>query len=240
MISAPYHDHLRRLPGPSAPPRPTVRRPALIETLLLEEGGALRHLDDHLARLAASARVLGMTCPLPRIRHRLATFVWRLPVPRIVRLQLDADGALHLSHRPLPPTGGAAPLPLALADIRTHPADMLLRHKTTRRRFLDAARERARRRHGAREVLFANIRGEITEGSFTNLFVLPAGEETLLTPPVACGLLPGILRQHLLRQARAREAIITLPMLDTLLADGARLFVGNDVRGLQPAHLLAG
>jgi len=223
------HDHRQRFRQPHTP--------ALIETLLLEETGELRHLADHLARLAASTRALGIACPLPHIRRRLACFVWRLPRPRIVRLQLNADGALHLSHRRLPPAG-TAPLPLALADVRTHPADALLRHKTTRRQFLDAARARANRRHGAREVLFVNVRGEITEGSFTNIFIQPPNEDVLLTPPISCGLLPGILRQRLLRAGHAREAIITLPALRDMLGAGAALFVGNDIRGLLPTRLL--
>ena len=49
----------------------------------------------------------------------------------------------------------------------------------------------------------------------------------MLTPPLSCGLLPGTLRAHLLREGRAREA--TLRLADF---EGAEFYMGNSVRGL--------
>ncbi len=46
--------------------------------------------------------------------------------------------------------------------------------------------------------------GFLTEGSFTSLFVERGGR--LLTPPLARGLLPGILRARLIDEGRAEEA----------------------------------
>ena len=56
----------------------------------------------------------------------------------------------------------------------------------------------------------------------------------LLTPPLACGLLPGVLRARLLREGRAREAVLRPADLAA-----RRLFVGNSLRGLIPARLVA-
>jgi para-aminobenzoate synthetase/4-amino-4-deoxychorismate lyase len=79
-----------------------------------------------------------------------------------------------------------------------------------------------------------NERGELTEGSFTNLFVERGG--LLLTPPVSCGLLDGTLRRALLADpARpAAEAVLYPEDLDT--AD--RVYLGNSVRGLMRAEML--
>ena len=73
--------------------------------------------------------------------------------------------------------------------------------------------------------------GLVTEGCFTNIFVERDG--LLLTPPVGLGLLPGVLRRHLLDAGRAIEAELRLADL----AGG--FFIGNALRGLMPALLLA-
>ncbi len=231
LVNADHQVRLQGVAGGTASARCKV---ALIETMRLEPSGALVDEELHLARLARSARALGLFCPLSLIRRRLREYARKLRAPCIVRLELDSDGRFALGHRALPPVS-SAPLPVALAEIFTHPADWLLRHKTTRRKFLDAARERAAKRLGAREVLFRNIRGELTEGSFTNLFVRMPGEDALLTPPVSRGLLPGILRQRLLAEGKTREAVLTLSDLRAAEA----FYMGNSVRGLMPARLVS-
>ncbi len=82
---------------------------------------------------------------------------------------------------------------------------------------------------GIDEMLFLNERGEITEGSRTNLFAEIDGR--LLTPPLDCGLLDGCLRRELLDEGRCVEAILTLPVLER----ATRVFLGNSLRGLIPA-----
>jgi para-aminobenzoate synthetase / 4-amino-4-deoxychorismate lyase len=76
-------------------------------------------------------------------------------------------------------------------------------------------------------VIAARPDGQLTEGSFTSLFVPRDGR--LLTPPLALGLLPGVLRAELIEAGRAAEA----PLTAADLAHG--FFVGNAVRGLIPA-----
>ena len=76
--------------------------------------------------------------------------------------------------------------------------------------------------------MFLNKKGELTEGTRTNLFIELDGR--LFTPALACGLLPGTLREELmdLPQAAATEAVLTL----TDLARAERVYLGNSVRGL--------
>jgi 4-amino-4-deoxychorismate lyase len=64
-------------------------------------------------------------------------------------------------------------------------------------------------------------------GTITNLFTAE------LTPALSCGLLPGVLRAELLGQGR-REAVLRPGNLE-----GARFFMGNSLRGLIPARLVA-
>lgn len=108
------------------------------------------------------------------------------------------------------------PLPVTTADIR-------LRHKTSNRAFYDDARATS----GAFEVLFTDTEGRLTEGSFTCLFVERDGK--LLTPPLARGLLPGVLRRALIEEGRAVEADLTPADLS------GGFLIGNSLRGLMRA-----
>ncbi len=106
---------------------------------------------------------------------------------------------------------------------------MWLGHKTTNRALYDQAR--AGLPVGIDELIFVNERGEVCEGTITNVFVQEG--DRLLTPPLASGLLPGVLRAELLDTGRAVEAVLTLPDLEHAEA----IFCGNSLRGLIRATL---
>jgi para-aminobenzoate synthetase/4-amino-4-deoxychorismate lyase len=79
---------------------------------------------------------------------------------------------------------------------------------------------------GHADVIFLNERDEVTEGAISNLFARFGTR--LLTPPVRCGLLPGIARQvALTERPHASEAILTVQDL----AQADELFICNAVRG---------
>jgi branched-chain amino acid aminotransferase len=71
---------------------------------------------------------------------------------------------------------------------------------------------------GAHEALLANTRGELCEGTGSNVFVAVNGE--LLTPPLSSGCLGGITRELLLEWAAQkglpiRERTLPMSVLDT-------------------------
>ena len=105
---------------------------------------------------------------------------------------------------------------------------MLLRHKTSRRELFDAEHARAIT-SGYDEVVFLNERGEITEGSRTNVFARIHGE--LVTPPLDCGLLNGCLRQELIETGQCSERVLVPPDLEI----AQDVWFGNSLRGLIPA-----
>ena len=78
-------------------------------------------------------------------------------------------------------------------------------------------------------MVFVDGDGCLTEGSFTNVFVERGG--VLLTPPLARGLLPGVLRAELIDSGRAVEQDLTADDL------AASFFLGNALRGLFPARV---
>ena len=216
-------------------PAPVFR---LIETLLWQPGGGYWLLNEHLERLTASAAYFRYPFNPPEMLTRLKKLSLDFAAsPMRVRLTLAKDGQMELNASPCPaPAAVTWPMPEAAREElprvtfspeATDPGSPWLFHKTTLRELYDTERERALAA-GFYEVLFTNTRGEVTEGSITSIFILQQG--TLVTPPMECGLLPGVFRRYLLERGPmpVREAILT----SRDLAQAEAIFVGNSVRGL--------
>ena len=201
---------LRLAEGASAP---DLR---LIETLLWD-GERFPRLALHEARLARSAAALGW--PMP---EGLDQALAGLPdQPQRVRLTLAASGVLAVERAPLP--AAKVEWVVGLAEARLESADPWLRVKSTRRAVYDAAR--AALPAGLDEVIFLNERGEVCEGTITSVF-FDRGQG-MRTPPLASGLLPGVLRAEL---AVNEEVLRADDLADV------RLWVGNALRGLIAAR----
>ncbi|MEV8467322.1 aminotransferase class IV family protein [Fluviibacterium sp. DFM31] len=198
----------------------------LIETFGWKPGEGVRRQAAHLDRLAGSAAALCFAFDRAAAMAKLAGITG--PGPLRCRLTLARNGALVLTTAPLPPT--PPEWQVMLSDVRLPSDDPLLRHKTTRRDLYEAARSAMPA--GVDEVILCNERGEICEGSITNLFVTLDGVR--LTPPLACGLLPGVLRAEMLAQGAVREAVLT----PKELARATCIEMGNSLRGLIPARLV--
>jgi 4-amino-4-deoxychorismate lyase len=192
-------------------------------------------------RAEADGRVALWPLHRERLRHGCATVGFPLDMAAVqvamdglprgqvlrARLAVDAVGVVGVTHQPL------APNPvfwrLVLSPLRLDSADPWLRIKTSHRPIYDQAR--ATLPDGADEAILLNERGELCEGTITSLF-LRRGDR-LLTPPLACGLLPGVLRRSLIDAGQAIE----VQMLPADLTAGD-LFMGNALRGLIPARMI--
>ncbi len=202
----------------------TGRRFDLIETMRFDPEEGIAELERHLARMKASAEALDFRFDRHHARNELQAATFGLKALRKLRLRLSRTGVLAIEARALPATP-VEPVAVAIAPLPVSPDDFRLRHKTSDRGFYDQARDAA----GAFEILFRDAEGFLTEGSFTSLFVERNG--ILLTPPLSRGLLPGVLRESLMEQGRAREAELRLEDL------AGTFYIGNAVRGLVAARL---
>ncbi|HVQ09290.1 MAG TPA: aminodeoxychorismate synthase component I [Allosphingosinicella sp.] len=204
----------------------TARPFDLIETMRFDPQDGVVDLDRHLERLKASADALDFAFDRHEARNELQAATFRAG-PSRVRLVLARSGALAIEMRPLEPAPDT-PVDVTIVPLPVAPDDFRLRHKTSDRAFYDEARAAA----GTFETVFRDPEGFLTEGSFTSLFVERGGR--LVTPPLARGLLPGVLRGRLIEEGRSEEG-------DLVEADlAAGFYIGNAVRGLVRARLRSG
>jgi 4-amino-4-deoxychorismate lyase len=204
----------------------------LIETLLWTAGGGFYCLEQHVARLSASARALGFQHSDEMFLSALKEAVDDPMDDRLrVRFVLARDGRYETSALPFEETSSETVWRVAVAAARFASDDPMLQHKTTLREIYERELAEAKLRCGADEVLFLNERDEVCEGARTNVFLVRDGG--LLTPPLACGLLPGTLRAYLLTMGAVRESLLRLE-------DFAHeeFLMGNSLRGLTRAILI--
>ncbi|MDM5147203.1 chorismate-binding protein [Candidatus Persebacteraceae bacterium Df01] len=199
------------------------QKPHLIETMRADINGVVLW-SHHLARLAASSRYFGFRFNRVAATQLVEAHCKTLSVPVCLRLTLSPDGELVLEQRVFPATISEVRACLSSYTVRVD--DGLLRHKTTQREVYDSALTAARA-DGFDDAVLQNEKGEITETCIANIAVHISGE--WLTPPVRCGLLPGVQRAALLAAGKLREAVITQDEL--CRADAVQRF--NAVRGVE-------
>jgi len=199
---------------------------SLLESMRLEDGQVLR-LDGHLGRLRAAAEHFGHRLDEARVRQALDAQAAAHPRGVFkLRLLVAADGGVHAEAAPLP-APPASPHRVTLAAEPMPPADDFIRNKTTlRQAYAPFAPP-----DGCFDTLLWNASGELTEFTIGNLALKLDGR--WWTPPVSCGLLPGVMRAELLSQGELAERVLTRQ--DLARAEGIELI--NSVRGRLPVSL---
>lgn len=83
---------------------------------------------------------------------------------------------------------------------------------------------------GANEAVFANLRGQLCEGTGSNVFVVVDGE--LITPTLSSGCLAGITRQLVLEWCEVSERDLPLDVLQ----EADEVFLASTTRDVQGLH----
>lgn len=92
---------------------------------------------------------------------------------------------------------------------------------------------------GADEGVFLNTRGELCEGTGSNMFVVRNG--VLMTPPLSSGCLPGVTRALVLELARNEGIPATETVLQPeALSSSDEAFLTSSTREVQPIALVDG
>lgn len=88
------------------------------------------------------------------------------------------------------------------------------------------------RQSGFHEMLFLNRKGELTEGTVSNVFARKGTR--WFTPELECGLLPGIWRRRQIEILNAEEKVL----FPADLMDADEIRIGNSLRGTGVAAYL--
>jgi len=219
----------------------------VFESIAVRQGKGFA-VTEHLERLVRSAVRLGL--PRPDVDD----------LQRAIDLTLAANpalgrGALRVTYTSGPGTvgsgrTGAAPTLVVgirqlapyedLAEVITVPwprneRGALTGIKTTS--YAENALALAdAHRQGASEAIFGNTRGNLCEGSGTNVFVVINGQ--LVTPPLSAGCLAGITRSLVIERCDLAVDQRDVPLEVLYMADEA--FLTSSTRDVQPIRSVDG
>ena len=228
--AAEYRECLAKA-GALADPGPPF---ALFETMLWRPRCGITLLEKHLARLMGSADYFGFELDKDALRYvvegKIAGLARQATAKQRIRIELAPDGALSFTSRPFAADRRTWRVSLSSGPVASQ--DRFLFHKTTIRAIHDAALAGARA-VGCDEAVLWNERGELTEGTRTNLVLEIGGER--LTPARESGLLAGVFRQSLLERKKVRETV--LHKVDLERAN--RVLLINALRGWIPAAIVS-
>ncbi|MCB0281636.1 MAG: aminodeoxychorismate synthase component I [Calditrichaeota bacterium] len=204
----------------------------LIETILLEMGDFFL-FDYHIKRLQNSAEYFGFDLSLKKVKN-VCEQIRMLQKNRFykVRILVNKKGEIKSDISDIDETGKGKKLNIGFSDSSINSDNPFLYHKTTVRKIYENARKEAIQKEWD-DVILWNKKGEITETTVCNV-VIKLGE-SYFTPPIKCGLLPGIFRQYLLDNGEISEKI--LKKEDILEAD--EIYLINSVRKWQKAIIVS-
>lgn len=202
----------------------------LFETISVENGKPV-FLDWHLERLQNSLHELGI--------HRLVSeaevrdFLSSQSGEHYALKIMVSDKNLLFTTRPNPytPEKIQKGFRLVYSSVYRNETSPLVRHKTMN--YGDCILEKRRAASlNADEQIFLNSKGELCEGTTTNIFFVR--NRNIYTPPVSCGLLPGVMRRFVMENFNVTECI--LKKEDILLME--ECFVTNSLMGIMPVNSL--
>ncbi|MDN3986073.1 aminotransferase class IV family protein [Zwartia vadi] len=206
-------------------------QPSLIETMRAQADRQIPLLPYHLRRLEHSALALGYVYPgRDAIVSALSASLEATAPAGIdsrVRLLLNPSGQLSIETAALPALQGIPFIALARAPLES--AEPLLQHKTTHRPWYDETTQWLSHHPDFFDLIFLNEKGELCEGSRSNIYVFKNGE--WLTPPLSCGLLGGVRRTQLIETGQVKEAILTPADLAADQTGKTPIRLSNALRG---------
>jgi branched-chain amino acid aminotransferase len=185
-------------------------------------GGRPFHLDRHLDRLRASARLLGFAIPaaddalaadLDRLLERAAnpeSYI-RIIVSRGVgeisyrfdRIKGPTIVMAARAYEPFPDAQYRDGIPVIISSVRRNSPQALDPAMKSCNLINNILAVREAQAKKAAEPLMLNERGDVAEGASANVFMVSGG--ALVTPPLDAGILPGVTRALVLERARALQ-----------------------------------
>ncbi|MDP8260565.1 MAG: bifunctional anthranilate synthase component I family protein/class IV aminotransferase [Candidatus Gygaella obscura] len=208
----------------------------LIETILFSQKEKYFLLDYHFKRLSESASFFDYSFKASMIKDKLNSYAKRLKLnscPYKVRLLLSKQGKIQLTHSRL--NTNRESLYVKISPERIDPSNIFLYHKTTNRSIYDRGLRKSRA-SGLFDFIYLNQKNEICESSIGNV-VIKKGS-FFFTPPISCGLLPGVYRDFLISKSLLKNRIKEKILFMEDLVNCDKIFIINSVIKMFEVKLL--
>lgn len=204
------------------------------ETIALEQGHP-QFLPQHLQRLSAALEFFSLPVSMEKIRQEIAGTLSREEVRqgrKALKIAVSRENVLvSVRENHYCREDYLRGFHTDFSPIWRNETSPLTYHKTLN--YGDCILEKRRAAAlGIHEPIFLNTRGQITEGATSNVFFIRQGK--LVTPPLSCGMLPGIVRCHILSIYEVREEII----LPEEVPEYEEMFLTNSLLGIMPVAQL--
>ncbi|MDA8388126.1 MAG: aminotransferase class IV [Nitrospiraceae bacterium] len=228
------------------------------ETMRVYEGVVFR-MEEHLARLERSASLIGMGLPKSAGQIRLAIYETLLACRHkdaYLRVTVSrGEGPIGLDPslcprptffifadrlRPIVRADYEEGIRLAVVKTRRNPAEALDPRIKSLNFLNNILAGIEAKKAGADEALMLNCKGQVAEGTTSNIFFVKGG--ALCTPSPACGILMGITRDVVLEVARRLDIRVVEGEFGSrdLFFDAQEVFITSTIRGVVPVRQLDG
>lgn len=200
------------------------------ETIALENGVPV-FLERHFARLQRAMEFLKIHHSIEEIQMEVENVLEKSEIKsgrQVLKITVTPDNII-VTHRKNSYTekNYQEGFTTSVSKIRRNETSPFTYHKTLN--YGECIYEkRLAHKNGIDEPVFLNMKGEITEGACTNVFFVKKDE--IYTPPVSCGLLPGILREYICDKYPIKQQVIYPENLDEF----DEMFLTNSLLGIMP------
>ena len=200
----------------------------LLETMRWQPGKGIFLEELHLKRLIASAGYFQIPLDEQLLQAALEEAVRPLDQrTHRLRVLVGLNGDIQVQAKRFDRLQNHVWVLLAAEPIDRK--EIFLYHKTTHREMYERAVSSVAE---TQEALLFNSEGQVTESTIAN--VVYRLQSQLFTPPVSCGLLPGVYREFLLNEGKLAERPLKTSELDDV--DG--IYLINALRGWRDATLV--
>lgn len=204
----------------------------IFESILFNKKTGFFLLEMHLVRLINGCKKFGFKYDKNKIKKALTNCKKKIKTEDNfkVRIFINVQGKIKTDYSKIIENNNK--VKLTISKEKVYSKNIFLYYKTNKREIYERNIKKAKQ-NGFDEVIFFNEKEELTECATANIFIEKKG--IFYTPPVKCGLLNGIYRQHLLKAFPSKYKEKILYKKDLLTAEG--VYICNSVRGMRKAIL---
>jgi len=201
------------------------------ETISVKNGKGIL-LPYHLERLKNALEMLEIPMPVS-FEEKMAYYIRQMPLDKdVLRVAVSQNNTVWETRKnPYAKEQYTRGFSLMYSSVRRNDTSPMTGIKSLNQGD-NILQRRLALRSGFDETVFLNSKGELTEGTVSNLFFV--SDKRLYTPATNCGLLAGTVRRWLIEKYDAKE----IRILPNDLESFQEMFITNALLGIMPIYRL--